>query len=215
MIRLEISATDAADFHGQLAGIGGKSTLSSVATEALIEELRERMAKKGHSVEIEPFPPFEGAPTQPDPGHKETGAAATAPAPNKRGPKSKKETTPTPEGAGNTTIPDKSDNTSDPAGASVQKSTPADHKDVMTVDASECPEAAKALTDAINEVLVEDGPKPPTRDEVIAALNAFAAPRGGQVAGRQKMKEIVGADRLQDVKPEDYAKLVAALQAAA
>jgi hypothetical protein len=200
MIRLEISATDAADFHGQLAGIGGKSTLSSVATEALIEELRERMAKKGHSVEIEPFPPFEGAPTQPpDPAPKETGAVAAAPVPNKRGPKSKsKETPPTPEGAGNTTIPDNSDNSSDSAGASVQNSTPADHKDVIE-------EAPIHLRFGVI----------PTREDVIAALNTYAAPRGGQVAGRQKMKEIVGADRLQDVKPEDYAKLVAGLQAAA
>jgi hypothetical protein len=48
--------------YAKLAGIGGKAILSSVAAEALIEELRERMAKKGHSVEIEPFPPFADEP---------------------------------------------------------------------------------------------------------------------------------------------------------
>lgn len=54
----------------------------------------------------------------------------------------------------------------------------------------------------------------PTRDEVIAALNAYAGPRGGQVAGRQKMQEVCGVARLQDIKPEDYPKLVAALAVA-
>jgi hypothetical protein len=52
----------------------------------------------------------------------------------------------------------------------------------------------------------------PTRDETIAALNE--APRGGQVAGRRKMQEVCGVNRLQDVRPEDYGKLAAALQAA-
>jgi hypothetical protein len=55
----------------------------------------------------------------------------------------------------------------------------------------------------------------PTLDEVIAALNAYAAPRGGQLAGRQKMQEVCGVNRLQDIKPEDYGKLVAALNEAA
>jgi hypothetical protein len=62
MVSLEIHATDASGLHAQLAGIGGKAILCNIGTSDLIEELRERMAKKGHSVEIEPFPPFEGEP---------------------------------------------------------------------------------------------------------------------------------------------------------
>lgn len=54
----------------------------------------------------------------------------------------------------------------------------------------------------------------PARDEVIAALNVYSAPRGGQVAGRTKMQEVCGVNRLQDIKPEDYGKLIAALKAA-
>jgi hypothetical protein len=53
----------------------------------------------------------------------------------------------------------------------------------------------------------------PTRDEVIAALNAFAAARGGQVAARQAMQETCGVSRLVDVKAEDYGKLLARLKA--
>jgi hypothetical protein len=62
MISLEIHAADAAGIHAKLAGIGGKAILCNIGTVDLIEELRERMAKKGHSVEIEPFPPFVGEP---------------------------------------------------------------------------------------------------------------------------------------------------------
>jgi hypothetical protein len=50
-----------------------------------------------------------------------------------------------------------------------------------------------------------------TRDQVIAALSAYAETHGGQVAARQVMQEVVKVTRLVDVKPEDYAKLVARL----
>jgi uncharacterized membrane protein len=53
----------------------------------------------------------------------------------------------------------------------------------------------------------------PTRDDVITALNAFAAARGGQVAARKVMEETCGVARLVDIKPEDYAKLLARLTA--
>ena len=51
-----------------------------------------------------------------------------------------------------------------------------------------------------------------SRDDVIAALNAYAATHGGQVAGRQKMQDVCGTPKLQDIKPEDYGKLLAALR---
>jgi hypothetical protein len=50
-----------------------------------------------------------------------------------------------------------------------------------------------------------------TRDQVIAALSAYAETHGGQVAARQVMQEVAKVTRLVDVKPEDYAKLVARL----
>jgi uncharacterized membrane protein len=53
----------------------------------------------------------------------------------------------------------------------------------------------------------------PSRDDVITALNAFAAARGGQVAARKVMEETCGVARLVDIKPEDYAKLLARLTA--
>jgi hypothetical protein len=53
----------------------------------------------------------------------------------------------------------------------------------------------------------------PTRDEVITALNAYSKARGGQVAARQVMEETCGVIRLIDIKPEDYAKLLARLTA--
>jgi hypothetical protein len=58
MMQLEIRAHSAADMYAKLAGIGGKAVLASVSTEALIEELRERMAKRGHVVNIDPVQPF-------------------------------------------------------------------------------------------------------------------------------------------------------------
>jgi hypothetical protein len=53
----------------------------------------------------------------------------------------------------------------------------------------------------------------PTRDDVITALNAYSKARGGQVAARQVMEETCGVIRLIDIKPEDYAKLLARLTA--
>jgi hypothetical protein len=50
-----------------------------------------------------------------------------------------------------------------------------------------------------------------TRDRVIAALSAYSAAHGGQVAARQIMQEVCNVTRLVDVKPEDYAKLIAKL----
>ena len=53
--------------------------------------------------------------------------------------------------------------------------------------------------------------EPVTRDRVIAALSAYSAAHGGQVAARQIMQEVCNVTRLVDVKPEDYAKLIAKL----
>jgi cell division septation protein DedD len=50
-----------------------------------------------------------------------------------------------------------------------------------------------------------------TRERVIEALSAYSAAHGGQVAARDKMKEVTGKTRLVDIPPEDYAKLIARL----
>jgi cell division septation protein DedD len=50
-----------------------------------------------------------------------------------------------------------------------------------------------------------------TREQVVAALSAYAETHGGQVAARQVMQEVAKVTRLVDVKPADYAKLVARL----
>jgi hypothetical protein len=51
-----------------------------------------------------------------------------------------------------------------------------------------------------------------SRDDVITALNAYAATHGGRVAGVSIMQEVCGVTRLQDIKAEDYGKLLAALK---
>lgn len=71
--------------------------------------------------------------------------------------------------------------------------------------------AAEPETELAAEI-TEPGPTV-TRDEVITALNAFAAARGGQLAARQAMQETCGVAKLVDVKPEDYGKLLARLRA--
>jgi hypothetical protein len=52
-----------------------------------------------------------------------------------------------------------------------------------------------------------------TREEVIAALNAYAEANGGQAAGREVMKKVCGVTRLVDCTPDSYPKLIAALGA--
>jgi hypothetical protein len=51
----------------------------------------------------------------------------------------------------------------------------------------------------------------PSREDVVAALKAFADANGGQPAAREVMKKITGQTRLVDVAASDYGKLVEAL----
>jgi hypothetical protein len=55
--------------------------------------------------------------------------------------------------------------------------------------------------------------KTPTREAVIIALNKYAESHGGQVAGREVMKQVCGVTRLVDCTPGDYQKLLDALGA--
>lgn len=52
-----------------------------------------------------------------------------------------------------------------------------------------------------------------TREQVIAALNAYAEANGGQAAGREVMKQVCGVTRLIDCTADDYPKLIEALGA--
>jgi hypothetical protein len=52
---------------------------------------------------------------------------------------------------------------------------------------------------------------PDKRQQVIDALNAYAASHGGPVAGRQVMKDICGVTRLVDCTEADYPRLLKAL----
>jgi membrane protein involved in colicin uptake len=166
MITLHIQADTAAEFFRDLAGIGGKQTLAGINTETLIDELRTRMADKGHVVNIDPI------------GEAAAGDAAATPAAPRRG---RPPLTP-------------------------------EEKAARAAKAAE-PEAAEP-TKAAEPKAAANINANVSRDDVIAALNTFSAARGGQTAGRQKMQEVCGVTRLQDIKPEDYGKLVDALRAA-
>ena len=52
---------------------------------------------------------------------------------------------------------------------------------------------------------------PVTREQVIAALNAYAEANGGQAAGREVMKKVAGVTRLIDCTADDFPKLIEAL----
>jgi hypothetical protein len=54
-----------------------------------------------------------------------------------------------------------------------------------------------------------------SRDDVIAALQAYSDAHGGQVAARRVMKEVAGVDRLADAELKFYPALVAALNGGA
>jgi hypothetical protein len=54
---------------------------------------------------------------------------------------------------------------------------------------------------------------PDKRQQVIDALNAYAASHGGPVAGRQVMKDTCGVTRLVDCTEADYPRLLKALGA--
>jgi hypothetical protein len=166
MITLHIQAETAAEFFHDLASVGGKQTLAGINTEVLIDELRTRMANKGHVVNIDPI------------GEAVTGDVATPAAPRRGRPPLTAEEKAARDAA----------KAAEPAKGSEARATAAEAKIVANANVS--------------------------RDDVIAALNAFSATRGGQTAGRQKMQEVCGVTRLQDIKPEDYGKLVDALRAA-
>jgi hypothetical protein len=54
-----------------------------------------------------------------------------------------------------------------------------------------------------------------TRQDIVDALNAYAATNGGMVAGRQVIQELCGVAKLAEVKETDYPKLYARLKKAA
>jgi hypothetical protein len=58
-----------------------------------------------------------------------------------------------------------------------------------------------------------NGKEPDKRQQVIDALNAYAASHGGPVAGRQVMKDVCGVTRLVDCTEADYPRLLEALGA--
>jgi hypothetical protein len=159
MIQLTVNAETADQFFKSLAAIGGKQTLAGIGTEALLDELRDRMASQGHTVNIDPVAMPAGEPPQ-----------SESP---KRGPGRPRK----------------------PAEAKAEPEPEKPDPD----QGMAIPPRSTALS----------------RDDVIAALNTYSASRGGQTAGRTKMQEVCGVTRLQDIKPEDYAKLIEALQAAA
>jgi len=179
-IQLTIHAENGADFLANLNAIGARISIGELATEALISELRERMAKQGHAVNIDPV----GELHAPQQGNGSGAApAATASEPRRRGPGRSRAETQTPQPQAPTAAPQPGQ-----PGQPAQPAQPAQPQSAF------------------------DDPAPgPSRDDVIKALNAYSEPRGGQVAGRQKMQEVCGVSRLQDVPPGDYGKLIAAL----
>lgn len=55
MIDLHIHATDASDLYRQIRDLAGPAILEGYADEALLTEVRQRMAKKGLVVVVKPF----------------------------------------------------------------------------------------------------------------------------------------------------------------
>jgi hypothetical protein len=72
-------------------------------------------------------------------------------------------------------------------------------------------QAAAPSVEPETETETETEAEPVTREQVIAALSAYSAAHGGQVAARDAMKEVTKKTRLVDVAPEDYPKLIARL----
>lgn len=55
MLDLSIHATDAADLYRQIRDLAGPAILEGYQDEALLAEVRQRMAKKGYVVTVKPF----------------------------------------------------------------------------------------------------------------------------------------------------------------
>lgn len=84
MLDLSIHATDAADLYRQIRDLAGPAILEGYQDEALLAEVRQRMAKKGFVVVIKPF--------EDDTSATDTATNGDTPEPpkgNKRGPKPK------------------------------------------------------------------------------------------------------------------------------
>jgi hypothetical protein len=65
MAQVNISAATTDELHRVLGALATKSgVLSGIPTLDLIEELRERMGKRGHVVNIEPVEPFADQPSE-------------------------------------------------------------------------------------------------------------------------------------------------------
>lgn len=186
MLRLEIQATDAKDMQSKILDIAGSSGLAAFATEAILAELRERMAKDGLVVKVVKFA---------DSGE-ETGDVAEE-VPETVKPPTKKELAAAAKLAATQAAHE--------AAAEAAAAATTTREPPKTVDAAS--DTAKAMAEKSNVTT-------PTVDDVKTALNAFAAVHG-QLKARAKIETAGGSPRLMDVKPEKYAGLIEALKVAA
>lgn len=200
-------------FHGTAAEIAdevtdflGREVVARVTTDVILAELRHRMLEQGCSVNIVPMAA--------KPNGDETPANPATPKPSR-----KPRQTPQPETPADVPASDeKVEATAPVEPPSEQNSTPEkeiEQPATAPVEPGPLDAAAAASASTAQEATSAPTPTAPSRDEVIAALNAFATARGGQVAGRTKMQEVCGVTRLVDVKPEQFGKLLDALKAAA
>lgn len=172
----------------EVTSLFGRAVVARVADDVLLAELRHRMLEKGCSVSVDPIRATGGKDTSPD--------AEPSPVARTRKPRQ----------ATSATSPQLETPADVPSADEIEPPTPAED----TSEQNSTPPEEKSTEP---EVAADEPAPEVTRDQVIAALNSYAASRGGQVAGREKMKEVCGVARLVDIKPEQYYVLMKALAA--